>query len=702
MAGPPESPGARLSAHLRVPSIVRVGPAAVAVSVASSVLLGWIIGSDVLKSVVAGQATMKANTAVCLLLLGVALLVRRLAVRWLTTVVVLVLAGGALVEYVFGLDLGLDQLLFVDTAGGAGNPPGRMAVATAVCLLVLATAGLLADLSHNVASAALSCVAFVTAWTAVLGYLYGVEALYVVVAYTTMAVHTAVSIAVLAVATLATSQRGLFAWLLVGQGPGAVVMRRLTAIAVAGLPVLGSLRLAGERWGWYGTSFGLALMVAGSSAVIMLTGVWLSRRLDAADAQRESLVEELSDLNATLVEGRDAAWRRAESLADELQHERDSFSRALSQIDDFVWTVELRAGRTSTVYTSPNGSGVFGHDLDPDRDLLAQLAGFVHPDDRATSIDFLAAARAGSSCECELRMVGRDGLVRWAWVRAAVRTEHGRQYLDGIATNVTERRFLQEQRERLLDEERAQRVSLEEVQAMRDEFLAVAGHELRTPITAIRGHAELMSEEGGLNEAQERAVTVIGRRSLELQRLVGDLFDLARLRVGIPEFTLGTVLVDDVVAEAVGSLEPQARESQLRVVATPSGTAVHADTARLRQILDNLLTNAFKYTPAGGSVLVSAENLGLWVEICVSDTGIGVAPDDLPLLFDKFFRAGTATARQIPGTGLGLAITKELVEAQGGSIRAEANPDGVGSSFTLRLPAVRMVAPTEVNPPPQS
>jgi len=241
---------------------------------------------------------------------------------------------------------------------------------------------------------------------------------------------------------------------------------------------------------------------------------------------------------------------------------------------------------------------------------------------------------------------------------------------------------------------------LEEANRTKSEFLANMSHELRTPLNAIIGFADLLKLQtfGPLTPKQERYVQNIQTGGVHLLNLVNDLLDLARIEAGRLDLQPEPTSLAAAAAEALESIRPLARQKGLAVASAldPDLPAVFADPLRLRQILTNLLSNAAKFTGAGGRVMVRARRLaagatdrpgpGDLVEIQVEDTGVGIAADDLPRLFRKFEQLDAGTAKTHQGTGLGLALTRQLVELHGGTITAQSPGRGHGSTFTVRLP----------------
>ncbi len=383
--------------------------------------------------------------------------------------------------------------------------------------------------------------------------------------------------------------------------------------------------------------------------------------------------------------GRFVERRWAEDMSLALADARRSFNRVVEQVDDYVWTVQVQpAAPPRLVYGSPNATSVLGSGAPGTP--VPTLTERIHPDDAEILAEFQLTLADGEQAAMECRIVGLDGEVRWIWTRARGRWDNDHFFVDGISTDVTERRELAEQRELLLEQERRQVEQLRDLDRMKDELAALVIHELRNPVGVIRGYSEMLTDSTTLTGLERQHATVIARTTLHLQGLVDDLLDLARLNAGHlsidPRPMFGGRLVRDVVENHLPSAAAKSLQIGMRM---PQEFTVHADGGRLRQALDNLLSNAIKYTPDEGAVTVAAEQRGDRVVIEISDTGIGVPAEQYPHLFSRFFRASNATRAGIKGTGLGLAVTKAIVEAHGGAITAGPAPGG-GTTFTVSLP----------------
>jgi two-component system, sensor histidine kinase len=275
-----------------------------------------------------------------------------------------------------------------------------------------------------------------------------------------------------------------------------------------------------------------------------------------------------------------------------------------------------------------------------------------------------------------------------------------------MAAVVTERRRAEAERARLLAREQAARVSAEATSSAKDDFLAMLGHELRNPLSAIATAAHVLTLDRSRDASADHAQRVINRQVKHLARLVDDLLDVTRVSTGKVTLAREPVDVSALVVRCIDSLELSSPDSdrqggpQLDADVAP-GLCINGDSTRVEQIVTNLLTNAVKYTPPGGSIRVVAVAEADRVVIRVSDTGIGIDPGLLPHIFERFIQADTGPARRHGGLGLGLTLVKHFVEVHGGHVMAESEGAGRGSVFTVSLPAApaKVLSPAPPAPP---
>jgi signal transduction histidine kinase len=288
--------------------------------------------------------------------------------------------------------------------------------------------------------------------------------------------------------------------------------------------------------------------------------------------------------------------------------------------------------------------------------------------------------------------------MRWlAGLGNAVQDECGVR-LAGVNWDITLRKEAEAERTRLLDNERAARLEAEQASRLKDEFLSTLSHELRTPVNAIAGWSQLLRHAGKAEDPYlQRGLEAIDRNARVQVQLVEDLLDMSRIVSGKLRLELHPVDLADVVNDAVAAVMPSLEAKQIRLTPAiePGVGIVPADPGRLQQVLWNLLTNAIKFTPAGGVIQVRLRRVEGRIELAVSDSGEGITPDFLPYVFDRFRQADASTTRDHGGLGLGLAIARSIVEMHGGTIRADSQGRGQGTTVTVELPAIGSVSAPE-------
>jgi signal transduction histidine kinase len=243
--------------------------------------------------------------------------------------------------------------------------------------------------------------------------------------------------------------------------------------------------------------------------------------------------------------------------------------------------------------------------------------------------------------------------------------------------------------------EREARREAEQANRAKDEFLAVLSHELRTPLAATLGWTRLLRH-GPLEPARlERAITVIERSAQTQKRLIEDLVDVSRIIAGRLELERAVLWFEHPIRSALDDVRAAAEDKGVVIeTALESSLPIAGDSMRLEQIVSNLLTNAIKFTPTGGRVLVTLRAIQGWAELSVTDTGLGIAPEFLPYLFERFTQADSGSTRQHRGLGLGLSIVRHLVTLHGGAVHVTSPGLGGGATFTVRLPLADGATPT--------
>jgi PAS domain S-box-containing protein len=263
--------------------------------------------------------------------------------------------------------------------------------------------------------------------------------------------------------------------------------------------------------------------------------------------------------------------------------------------------------------------------------------------------------------------------------------------LASVATTLVlgiERKRAEEERIALLEREQHARHEAEEASRLKDDFLAMISHELRAPLTAILGWAQMLRSGSLDRAAAERALLTIERNAKSQAHLVGDLLDASRLATGKLRLEKRPIELMQLIESAIDAVRPsvEAKNLRLQIVMEPWVGPFEGDAERMKQIVWNLLSNAVKFTPSGGLIEIRLERLENKALLIISDTGQGIEPEFLPYVFDRFRQADSSTKRQQGGLGLGLAIVKHLVEMHGGAIYAYSGGKGKGADFMITLP----------------
>jgi len=329
-------------------------------------------------------------------------------------------------------------------------------------------------------------------------------------------------------------------------------------------------------------------------------------------------------------------------------------------------------------------------------------------------VDILAKLRRGDRIErYETVRVRKDGeLVEISLTISPIRDSSGRiigaaKVAHDISARRRAERELQEQkaelsklaseREFILQSERVARSEAERLSHVKDEFLATLSHELRTPLNAIQGWATLLLRQNKAPTSDyQRGLETIERNVRIQTQIVNDLLDMSRVISGKIHLEIQPLYLHDVVAQAIDAVRQSAAAKNIRILPMLDSHLglIRGDPNRLQQALWNLLTNAIKFTPGGGRVQIVLERVNSHVEVSVEDNGIGIRPDFLPHVFDRFRQADPGTTRKFGGLGLGLSIVKSLVEMHGGSVRVKSPGENLGSTFIIAIPISHVRAET--------
>jgi two-component system CheB/CheR fusion protein len=328
-----------------------------------------------------------------------------------------------------------------------------------------------------------------------------------------------------------------------------------------------------------------------------------------------------------------------------------------------------------------------------ERELLGRpFTDLTHPDDSPGDLDRVRSMLAGErqTYTVEKRYVRKDGAAVWVNVTASlVRSAAGEpRYFISVVEDINQRKRVEADRDGLLVREQAARAQAEAANRAKDQLLAVVSHELRTPLTPVLAAVGLLERTPDLSEEVKDYVGMI-RRNVELEsRLIDDLLDLTRISSGKLQLHLEPADVHKLIGNAAAIYQKEAAAKRLALTLDLSAARhdLRADPARLQQVFWNLIGNAVKFTPAGGSVAVHTSTADGRLRVEVTDTGIGIEPDVMARLFTAFEQGEPVLTRRFGGLGLGLTICRAIVELHGGTIHAHSPGRGSGATMTVELP----------------
>lgn len=361
-------------------------------------------------------------------------------------------------------------------------------------------------------------------------------------------------------------------------------------------------------------------------------------------------------------------------------HEREEQLRLATEAAEVgLWDVDLV---TDTLFWPSRVKAMFGIRADMPVSMADFYSG-LHPADAARTKEAFAAAldpERRALYDVEYRTIGKeDGLIRWVAAKGCgIFDDSGKCVrVIGTAIDITSRKRAEE--------------ALSEADRRKDEFLAMLAHELRNPLSPIGHASELLSRIIANDARAQSAVGVIKRQVVQMTRLVDDLLDVSRITQGRIELKKRPVDLTTVIAQAIETVEPQLRAKSHKLATTALSyepLLVMGDFARLTQCVGNILTNAIKYSEAGGTISVHTRGNEANACIAISDTGSGISPDLLPRVFDLFVQGERTLDRAQGGLGIGLAVVRRLVEMHDGEVVARSEGIGHGSTFEIRLPRI--------------
>ena len=347
------------------------------------------------------------------------------------------------------------------------------------------------------------------------------------------------------------------------------------------------------------------------------------------------------------------------------------------------------SGEGELVEANPALLGMLEHDFET-------MRGSAWPDllrayDQASSRQHFAPLLAGITSGPSVQVRAATGGGKWLWLQlsaTSIPDSNGRpEHLLVMIEDVTTVRETSDQLAEALESQRGANANLEKLDRTKTEFLSIVSHEFRTALTGIQGFSELIRD-GGLEPDEVRAYGgYIFNDADRINRLIGDMLDLDRMESGRMSMRAGDVDINEVLSEAMARAGTAASTLEFKADLDPRLPIVMGDRDRLIQVVSNLVNNAIKYSPEGGTVTLSTRAEGGYALVSVTDTGLGIPPDEIGHVFERFRRVRSGAAQSIPGTGLGLTIVKQIVEMHGGKIWVESAV-GHGSAFHFTVPLV--------------
>jgi PAS domain S-box-containing protein len=379
----------------------------------------------------------------------------------------------------------------------------------------------------------------------------------------------------------------------------------------------------------------------------------------------------------------------------ELERQLQKFNAYKSSVPDFIYTFDL-AGRFIDVnkplldlwqksFAEAIGKNFF--ELDYPVDLAAKLQ---------NQIQKVIQTRQPLKDETPYTSAFGTRAYEYIWV-PVFDAEGAVEMVAGLTRDITDRKQAEAEREKLLQQEQTAREAAETANRIKDEFLAVLSHELRSPLNPILGWSKLLQQNKLSPAKTASALASIERNALLQSQLIDDLLDISRILSGKLRLNRMSVELNMVISAALETvrLAAEAKSLQIQTTFSPGIGMVMGDSGRLQQVVWNLLSNAVKFTPQGGQISVRLTQTGTYAQIEVTDTGKGINPEFLPYVFEHFRQEDGAITRKFGGLGLGLAIARQIVELHGGRIWVESRGEGQGASFTVELPVLHTANPVE-------
>lgn len=633
-----------------------VGLSAFVMAGSAMTLVGWASGVRRLTDWFDLDISQLPNNAVGVFAGGAATLLLALGYRRASAALALaagLIGGATLLEHLAGIDLGIDALLLThDWGQSSTRVPGRMGVPGSTSLLLTGAAVFLSMPERTRSWAAAGGVLVIAiAIVSIIGYSFQATLFYTIPYLTTIALQTAAMLLALGIALVAGNPDRLPTRLLVEDSAAALlVLSSLPGIVL--VPILiGWLTLEGERAGLFDSAFATAAMVL----VLMLL------------------------LSALL-------WRTAAAVQRHERAQRESqerLSAMLGSITDAFMTLD---GEWRYLFVNDHSEAHWGL---PREAMLGRTIWEKFPE------------AIGSEAHRQLHQaMQRRTTVEYEYFHAPMNKWYGsRAYpTEGGGLAVYSRDISAEK----LNQQQLRQMASDLVKAdqRKNAFLATLAHELRNPLAPILSALAVIKRAGHDQAIVQRSRVVMERQALHMVRLIDDLLDMGRINSDKLELRLEPVALGDILNQALEACVPvlEASDHHATLSLPPGPVMLHADALRMVQVFVNLLTNAAKFTPGGGSIAIDAVVEGKQVVVSVSDSGIGIPADMLDEIFEMFSQVEQSLTRQQQGLGIGLTLVKRMVLMHGGSVSAHSEGPGQGSRFLVCLPLTEMPAQSAAAP----
>lgn len=400
------------------------------------------------------------------------------------------------------------------------------------------------------------------------------------------------------------------------------------------------------------------------------------------------MLDEEGRVSQLLATSRDITDRKQTEIAFQESEERLRLATDAARLGTFDWDIPTQQVTWNRFHRTLLGYAP---------ELSSSFAAWerrVHPDDLAGVTAALQLAQdSNTNYSCEYRVIWEDDSLHWlaALGRFYYDSDNRPLRMTGIIQDITDRVQFERDRERILQQKQAALAESERVNRIKDEFLAILSHELRSPLNPILGWTKLLQTRK-LDEPKTIAALATIERNAKAQcQLIDDLLDMARVLRGKLSLNMAPVDLLLVIESAIDTVQTAAIVKSIQIHAVLSDIRqVSGDAVRLQQIIWNLLTNAVKFTPSGGRIDIRLKQIDNQAQITITDTGKGISPDFLPHIFESFRQEDASVTRNHGGLGLGMAIVYQLVEAHGGTVTADSPGEGKGATFTVRLPLLNV------------